>query len=88
MTVLSIEPQHSNQHWARIAGHAPVLASTCQDYVAQVAVTSRPSTAEAVDPALRIFAEWFGNVNLFWPHRALEFWLHWFDGDLLSLRAV
>jgi site-specific recombinase XerD len=58
MTMLSIEPQHSNEHWARIAGHAPMLASTCQDYVAQIAVTARPSTAKAVDSALRIFSEW------------------------------
>lgn len=58
MTMLSIEPQHSNEHWARIAGHAPMLASTCQDYVAQISVTARPSTAKAVDSALRIFAEW------------------------------
>jgi integrase len=58
MTMLSIEPQHSSEHWARIAGHAPVLAVTCQEYVAQISVTARPSTAKAVDSALRIFAEW------------------------------
>ena len=39
MTMLSIEPQHSNEHWAHIAGHAPILAATCQDYVAQISVT-------------------------------------------------
>ena len=43
MTMLSIEPRHSNEHWTRIAGHAPVLAATCQDYVAQISVTMRPS---------------------------------------------
>lgn len=58
MTLFSIEPQHSDPHWARIAAHAPVLTATCQDYVAQIAVTARPSTAKAVDSALRIFAEW------------------------------
>jgi integrase len=58
MTMLSIEPQHSNEHWARIAGPAPVLAATCQDYVAQIAVTMRPSTTEAVDRTLRIFSDW------------------------------
>jgi site-specific recombinase XerD len=57
MTMLSIEPQHSNEHWTRIAAHAPVLASTCQDYVAQISVTARPSTVKAVDSALRIFSE-------------------------------
>jgi site-specific recombinase XerD len=58
MTMLSIEPQHSNEHWDRIAHHAPVLAATRQDYVAQISVTARPSTAKAVDSALRIFSEW------------------------------
>lgn len=58
MTLLSIEPQRSNPQWDRIAGHAPMLASTCQDYVAQIAATARPSTATAVDSALRIFAQW------------------------------
>jgi integrase len=58
MTMLSIEPQHSNEHWTRIAAHAPVLATTCQDYVAQISVTARPSTTKAVDSALRIFSEW------------------------------
>lgn len=57
MTMLSIEPQHSNEHRTRIAGHAPVLSSTCQDYLAQISVTSRPSTVKAVDSALRIFSE-------------------------------
>jgi site-specific recombinase XerD len=56
--MLSIEPQHSNEHWARIASHAPVLAATCQDYVAQISVTMRPSTTEAVDRTLRIFSDW------------------------------
>ncbi len=58
MTMLSIEPQHSNEHWTRIAAHAPVLASTCQDYVAQISVTARPSTVKMVDSLLRIFSEW------------------------------
>ena len=49
MTMRSIEPQHSNEHWTRIAHHAPVLAVTCQDYVAQISVTMRPSTTEGVD---------------------------------------
>jgi len=58
MTMLSIEPQHSNEHWTRIATRAPVLAATCQDYVDQIAVTMRPSTIEAVDRTLRIFSDW------------------------------
>ena len=58
MTMLSIEPQHSNEHWTRIAARAPVLAATCQDYVAQIVVTARPSTAKAVDSALRILSDW------------------------------
>ena len=58
MTMLSIEPQHSNEHWTRIAHHAPVLAVTCQDYVAQISVTMRPSTTEGVDRTLRIFSDW------------------------------
>ena len=44
MTMLSIEPQHRDERWDRIAAHAPVLAATCHDYVAQISVTARPST--------------------------------------------
>ena len=58
MTMLSIEPQHTNEHWARIAGHAPVLSATCQDYIDQISVTMRPSTTTAVDRTLRIFSDW------------------------------
>ena len=58
MTMLSIEPEPAEDRWGRIAGHAPVLASTCQDYVAQITVTARPSTAKAVDSCLRIFSDW------------------------------
>ena len=71
--MLSIKPQHRDERWGRIAAHAPVLASTCQDYVAQISVTARPSTAKAVDSALRIFSDWlidhdpyviaFGQIN-------------------------
>jgi len=56
--MLSIEPQHSNEQWAHIAAHAPVLATTCQDYADQISVTMRPSTTEAVDRTLRIFSDW------------------------------
>ena len=58
MTMLAIEPQPADQRWNRIAGHAPVLAATCCDYTEQISVTARPSTAEAVDRCLRIFADW------------------------------
>ena len=58
MTMLSIEPQPRDERWGRIAAHAPVLATTCQDYVAQISVTARPSTAKAVDACLGIFSEW------------------------------
>ena len=58
MTMLAIEPQPADQHWGRIAAHAPVLAATCQDYVAQISVSARPSTTKAVDRCLRIFADW------------------------------
>jgi site-specific recombinase XerD len=58
MTMLAIEPQHSNEHWASITAQAPMLAGTCQDYVAQISVTLRPSTAKSVDSCLRIFSEW------------------------------
>ena len=58
MTMLSIEPRPREQRWARIAAHAPVLAATCHDYVAQISVTARPATTHAVDRTLRIFSEW------------------------------
>jgi site-specific recombinase XerD len=58
MTMLSIEPQPRDERWTHIACHAPVLASTCQDYVAQISVTARPSTTQAVDACLGIFSEW------------------------------
>ena len=58
MTMLAIEPQQRDQRWARIAAHAPLLASTCHDYLAQISVTARPSTVRAVDTTLRIFADW------------------------------
>lgn len=35
-----------------------MLAGTCQDYVAQISVTMRPSTTKSVDSALRIFSDW------------------------------
>jgi integrase len=58
MTMLSIEPRPREQRWARIAAHAPVLAATCHDYVAQISVTACPATTHAVDRTLRIFSEW------------------------------
>jgi len=57
MTILSIEPRPREQRWARIAAHAPVLAATCHDYVAQISVTASPATTHAVDRTLRIFSE-------------------------------
>ena len=58
MTMLSIEPQPRDERWGRIAVHAPVLATTCQDYIAQISVTARPLTATAVDTSLGIFSDW------------------------------
>jgi len=42
--------------WPEIAARAPELASTMAKYLAQIAVSSRPSTVEAADLALRVFA--------------------------------
>jgi hypothetical protein len=42
--------------WPEIAARAPVLASTMAKYLAQIAVSSRPSTVEAADLALRVLA--------------------------------
>jgi site-specific recombinase XerD len=58
MTILAIEAVPADQRWARIATHAPVLAATCHDYLAQIAVSARPATTSAADRALRLFADW------------------------------
>ena len=44
-------------HWAEITRRAPQMASTMQDYLDQLAVSSRPSTVQAAALALRHLAE-------------------------------
>jgi integrase len=46
-----------DQHWAEIARRAPQMAATMQDYLDQLAVSSRPSTVQAAALALRHLAE-------------------------------
>jgi integrase len=43
--------------WAEISAWAPRLAQTMTDYLAQIAISSRPGTVSAADLALRTFAE-------------------------------
>jgi site-specific recombinase XerD len=43
--------------WAEIARRAPQMAATMQDYLDQLAVSSRPSTVQAAALALRHLAE-------------------------------
>jgi integrase len=42
--------------WEEIAARADLLTSTMKNYLAQLAVSSRPGTVEAADLALRVFA--------------------------------
>ena len=50
-------PKPSRQlTWAQIAEHAPTLVATAQDYLGQLAVSSRPATVETASLALRQFA--------------------------------
>jgi len=42
--------------WEEIAARADRLASTMKNYLAQLAISSRPGTVEAADLALRVFA--------------------------------
>ena len=44
-------------HWEEIARRAPQMAATMQDYLDQLAVSSRPSTVQAAALALRHLAE-------------------------------
>jgi integrase len=44
-------------HWAEVARRAPQMAATMQDYLDQLAVSSRPSTVQAAALALRHLAE-------------------------------
>jgi site-specific recombinase XerD len=46
-----------DRHWAEITRRAPRMAATMQDYLDQVAVSSRPSTVQAAALALRHLAE-------------------------------
>jgi integrase len=46
-----------DRHWAEIARRAPRMAVTMQDYLDQLAVSSRPSTVQAAALALRHLAE-------------------------------
>jgi integrase len=42
--------------WEHVAGHAPVLEATFRRYLAQLAVSLRPSSVDAIDITLRQFA--------------------------------
>lgn len=46
-----------DRHWAEIGRRAPRMAATMQDYLDQLAVSSRPSTVQAAALALRHLAE-------------------------------
>ncbi len=46
-----------DRHWAEITRRAPRMATTMQDYLDQLAVSSRPSTVQAAALALRHLAE-------------------------------
>jgi integrase len=46
-----------DRHWAEITRRAPRMAATMQDYLDQLAVSSRPSTVQAAALALRHLAE-------------------------------
>ena len=43
--------------WAEITARAPRMAATMTEYLAQIAVSSRPGTVSAADLSLRCFAE-------------------------------
>jgi integrase len=52
----SVLPSTSEQAWARITRSAPRLTETASRYLAQIAVSSRPSTVGKVEQSLRSFA--------------------------------
>jgi integrase len=58
MTALPVEIGSSNvpQKWAAIEAAAPALAATMLAYLAQIAVSMRPSTVRSTEADLRIFA--------------------------------
>ena len=43
--------------WTQIGSRAPQLASTMTNYLAQIAISSRPGTVESAGLSLRVFAE-------------------------------
>ncbi|MDH5290199.1 MAG: tyrosine-type recombinase/integrase [Acidimicrobiia bacterium] len=58
MTALAIERLPQDDRWALIAQRAPLLATTCGNYLDQTAVVLRPSSIAAIDQALRLFCFW------------------------------
>jgi integrase len=58
MTALAYRPDAADGRWAHVRGRAPMLASTCQFYLDQIAVTLRPASVVAAETCLRLFAEW------------------------------
>ena len=61
MTALAAEAGFASsgvpEKWVSIDAAAPVLGATMLAYLAQIAVSMRPSTVTAVETDLRIFAE-------------------------------
>ena len=54
--VSRLEPRSATWTWTEITARAEQLASTMKNYLAQLAISSRPATVEAADLALRVFA--------------------------------
>jgi integrase len=61
MTMLALEPQPANERWLSIMSRSPVLAATCQGYLAQISLTARPATVASADRALRFFGCWLND---------------------------
>ena len=58
MTAFAYRPEAADGRWAHVRSRAPMLASTCQFYLDQIAVTLRPASVVAAETCLRLFAEW------------------------------
>jgi integrase len=55
-TITAASPTASDQAWARVTATAPQLAQTAARYLAQIAVSARPSTVNKAEQSLRRFA--------------------------------
>ena len=53
-----LEPRQSELEWAQIARRAPALAATAERYLAQIALSLRPSSVVVADATLRIFCRY------------------------------